>query len=99
MEFVGKAKAAAMFDKFVLLFDADFVEVRNAQNGRLRQVIWGRDVKCLDDAQGGVAAQSVGTGAVIPGSLGRTVKLSMQHPEVERVQIVVELVVNEGLRE
>ena len=99
MEFVGKAKAAAMFDKFVLLFDSDFVEVRNAQNGRLRQVIWGRDVKCLDDAQGGVAAQSVGTGQLMPGLPGRTVKLSMQHPEVERVQIVVELVVNEGLRE
>jgi hypothetical protein len=102
MEFVGKAKAAAMFDKFVLLFDSDFVEVRNAQNGRLRQVIWGRDVKCLDDAQGGVAAQSIGTGQVVAGAgkpLGRTVKLSMQHPEVERVQIVVELVVNEGLRE
>jgi hypothetical protein len=101
MEFVGKAKAAAMFDKFVLLFDSDFVEVRNAQNGRLRQVIWGRDVKCLDDAQGGVAAQSVGTGQIVPGlsGTGRTVKLAMQHPEVERVQIVVELVVNEGLRE
>ena len=100
MEFVGKAKSAAMFDKFVLLFDSDFVEVRNAQNGRLRQVIWGKDVKCLDDAQGGVASQSVGTGQVVPGqSLGRTVKLSMQHPEQERVQIVVELVVNEGLRE
>jgi hypothetical protein len=104
MEFVGKARAAAMFDKFVLLFDNDFVEVRNAQNGRLRQVIWGRDVKCLDDAQGGSASQSIGTGQVVAGAVGsgvvgRTVKMSMQHPEVERVQIVVELVVNEGLRE
>lgn len=85
---------------FVLLFDSDFVEVRNAQNGRLRQVIWGKDVKCLDDAQGGVASQSVGTGlAVVGGGMARTVKLSMQHPELEKVQIVVELVVNEGLRE
>ena len=100
MEFVGKARQAAMFDKFVLLFDSDFVEVRNAQNGRLRQVIWGKDVKCLDDAQGGVASQSVGTGlAVVGGGMARTVKLSMQHPELEKVQIVVELVVNEGLRE
>jgi len=83
-----------MFGMYVLLFDNDFVEIRNAQNGRLRQVIWGRDVKCLDDAVGGVQ---------IPGSAAqgvqRSVKLSMQHPEVERVQIVVELVLNEGLRE
>lgn len=105
MEFVGKAKAVAMFDKFVLLFDSDFVEVRNAQNGRLRQVIWGRDVKCLDDAQGGggnatttAGAVSGPMGATVP-MVGRSVKLAMQHPEVERVQIVVELVVNEGLRE
>jgi hypothetical protein len=94
MEFVGKARSAAMFGMYVLLFDNDFVEIRNAQNGRLRQVIWGRDVKCLDDAVGGVQ---------IPGSAAqgvqRSVKLSMQHPEVERVQIVVELVLNEGLRE
>jgi hypothetical protein len=27
------------------------------------------------------------------------VKLAMQHPEIERVQVLVELVVNEGLRE
>ncbi|KAL0258151.1 Rho guanine nucleotide exchange factor [Diplodia seriata] len=52
MEFVGKAKAAALYGPYVLLFDPDFVEVRNAQNGRLRQVIPGRDVKCLDDGLG-----------------------------------------------
>ena len=87
MEFVGKARSAACYGAYVLLFDNDFVEIRNAQNGRLRQVIWGRDVKCLDDATSG------GTAGM------RSVKLSMQHPEVERVQVVVELVVNEGLRE
>jgi hypothetical protein len=87
MEFVGKARSAALFGPYVLLFDPDFVEIRNAQNGRLRQVIWGRDVKCLDDA-------------LVGGTAGmRSVKLSMQHPEVERVQIVVELVINEAMRE
>ncbi|KAI9753073.1 MAG: hypothetical protein M4579_005345 [Chaenotheca gracillima] len=87
MEFVGKAKNAAMYGPYVLLFDADFVEIRNAENGRLRQVIAGRDVKCLDDALSG-------------GSSGqRTLKISLQHPEIERTQLVVELLLNEGQRD
>ena len=87
MEFVGKAKSAAMYGPYVLLFDPDFVEIRNAQNGRLRQVISGRDVKCLDD---GISSGNGGS---------RTVKLSLQHPAQERCQVVVELVLNEGQKE
>ncbi|KAF2759073.1 hypothetical protein EJ05DRAFT_509942 [Pseudovirgaria hyperparasitica] len=87
MEFVGKAKSAALYGPYVVLFDPNFVEIRNAQNGRLRQVIAGRDVKLLDDAlSGGTAGH-------------RTIKVCMQHPEVERSQIVVELLLNEGLKE
>ena len=87
MEFVGKARSAALYGPYVLLFDQDFVEIRNAQNGRLRQVIPGRDVKCLDDALSG-------------GSAGkRTIKVCMQHPEQERYQVVVELLLNEGQKE
>ena len=82
MQFVGKAVHAAMCGAFVLLFDNDFVEIRNAQNGRLKQVISGREVKCLDD-----------------GANGRTVKMVMQHPELERTQVVVELLISEGRRE
>jgi hypothetical protein len=88
LDFVGKARSAALFGPFVLLFDNDFVEIRNAMNGRLRQVIAGRDVKCLDDGQTGA-----GVGCKI------SVKMSMQHPEIERQQIIVELVLNEGLKE
>ncbi|KAH8726480.1 CNH domain-containing protein [Phaeosphaeriaceae sp. PMI808] len=87
MEFVGKAKSAAMYGPYVLLFDPDFVEIRNAQNGRLRQVIAGRDVKCLDDGLSGGSSHN------------RTVKLSLQHPAQERCQVVVELVLNEGQKE
>ncbi|KAF1939858.1 hypothetical protein EJ02DRAFT_351318 [Clathrospora elynae] len=87
MEFVGKAKSAAMYGPYVLLFDPDFVEIRNAQNGRLRQVIAGRDVKCLDDGLSGGSSHN------------RTVKLSLQHPQQERCQVVVELVLNEGQEE
>jgi hypothetical protein len=49
MEFVGKAKSACLFGKFLILFDDDFVEVRNAMNGRMRQVISGKNITCLDD--------------------------------------------------
>ncbi|KAI9681892.1 MAG: hypothetical protein M1822_006969 [Bathelium mastoideum] len=87
MEFVGKAKSAALYGPYILLFDPDFVEIRNAQNGRLRQVIAGREVKMLDD------------GSMAGGSVSRTVKMVMQHPELERTQIVVELLLNEGQRD
>ena len=87
MEFVGKAKAAAMYAPYILLFDQDFVEIRNAENGRLKQVIAGRDVRCLDDARSGGTAGN------------RTVKIALQHPEAERTQIVVELLLNEGRRD
>lgn len=87
MEFVGKAKSAALYGPYILLFDPDFVEIRNAQNGRLRQVISGRDVKCLDDGLSGSSSHA------------RTIKLCLQHPQQERCQVVVELVLNEGLKE
>lgn len=87
MEFVGKAKACAHYPPYVLLFDSDFVEIRNADNGRLRQVISGRDVRCLDNGQGG-------------GSAGqRTIKLAMVHPAAESRQLVLELLLNEGQKD
>ena len=85
MEFVGRAKQACLHgNTYLVLVDvgSGFVEVRNAVNGRLRQVVSGRDVKLLDD-----------------GGVGGAVKICMQHPENERNQIVVELIVNEGLKE
>jgi len=83
MEFVGKAKAAALYGPYLCLFDNDFVEIRNAMDGRLRQVIAGKEVKCLDDGGGGA----------------RTVKMAMVHPEYDRSLVVMELLINEGLRE
>ncbi|KAI9894737.1 MAG: hypothetical protein M1814_002094 [Vezdaea aestivalis] len=82
MKYVGKANHAAVSGELVLLFDKDFVEIRDAQNGRLKQVISGGDIKCLDD-----------------GSNGRSIKISMQHPEQDRVQVVFELLPNEGRRD
>jgi hypothetical protein len=114
MEFVGRAHTACLYGRFLILLNEDFVEVRNAMNGRLRQVIPGRHVVCLDD--GGNMVGSGGTslnasnfsGSAVDGQtsstsnlahIGRTVKICMQHPEYERSQIVVELVENEGQKD
>ena len=87
MEYLDKARGAAIYGPYVLLFDTDFIEIRNAENGRLRQVIPGRDIKCLDDAQTGSSAGQ------------RTIKITLQHPEMERTQLVLELILNEGQRD
>jgi len=94
MEFVGRAKTAAMYGAYLVLFDNDFVEVRNAENGRLRQVIAGRDVRCLDYGVNPLGAGGIGGGDDIAGK--RTLKLAMAHPEVAGNQIVLEMVLNEG---
>ena len=85
MEFVGRAKQACLYGSmYLILVDAGsgFVEIRNAVNGRLRQIISGREVKLLDD-----------------GTSSGAVKVSMQHPEQERYQVVLELEINEGSKE
>lgn len=86
MEFVGRAKAAVLVQGFLVLFDSDFVEVRDTTNGRLKQIIAGRDIRLLDDGRGS------GTGAA------GSVKFALQHPEQERSQLVVELVREDGER-
>ncbi|KAH8433269.1 putative Rho guanyl nucleotide exchange factor [Aspergillus melleus] len=113
MEFVGRAHSACLYGKFLILFNEDFVEVRNAMNGRLRQVIPGHNVVLLDDGSSmpGSGANSVPTSAggavnlssgLSNGGLassGRTVKICMQHPEHERSLIVLELIENEGQKD
>lgn len=88
LEFVGKAKAAAMFGAYLLLFDSDFVEVRNAENGRLRQIVAGKDVRCLDYGVQGASSMAK-----------RSLKVAMVHPELANCQLVVEMVLNDGQRE
>lgn len=90
MEFVGKAKQAALWGgMYLVLVDqaGGFLEVRNAVNGRLRQVVGGRDVRLLDEGGGGGRGRE------------GSVKVGMQHPEWERGVVVVEMIVNEGLKE
>jgi hypothetical protein len=114
MEFVGPAQSVAIYGTYLLLFHDDFVEIRNALNGRLTQVIAGAQIKCLDDggssssAAANAAAATNGGAQGINGTNGfsgaptvggRTVKLVMQHPESERTQVVVELLLKGNARE
>ncbi|KAE8348787.1 CNH domain-containing protein [Aspergillus coremiiformis] len=114
MEFVGRAHSACLYGRFLILFNDDFLEVRNAMNGRLRQVIPGHGVVCLDDGSSmpGSGANSIPTttGSTVNLSSGmsngttlanngRTVKICMQHPEYERNQIILELIENEGQKD
>jgi hypothetical protein len=102
MNFVGNVLNAALYGPYLILFDNDFVEVRNAANGRLKQIIPGREIKCLDDGGSWSSAGSSGANGTVPGGPqinGRTVKLVMMHPEAERTQIVAELLLNENMKE
>ena len=113
MEFVGQAQTACLYGRFLILFNEDFVEVRNAMNGRLRQVIPGRNVVCLDHGGnpiGNASSPMNGSNFSPTGvnghfsstneaSRGRTVKFCMQHPKYERSQLVVELIENEGQKD
>lgn len=107
MEFVGRAKTACLAGQYLILFNDDFVEIRNSMNGRMKQVIAGHDIRCLDDGGGSNTASPIaalgggvnGLGLQGFGAALRTVKISMQHPEHERSQLVVELLENETKQE
>jgi CNH domain len=110
MEYSGtqkKAKGATMYGQYLLLFNEDYVEVRNAENGRLRQIIAGRDVRCLDYGIRGPTPGNLSMGG--PGPMNNweaqaapvehskgTVKIAMSHPEIPGTQIVLEMLLNNG---
>lgn len=102
MDFVGRANNACLFYPYLILFHDDFVEIRDAQNGRLKQVIAGKDIRMLDD--GGNATPGVAGGPASLAGLGggqgspRTVKLAMVHPDYEKSYVVVEMLIQEEQR-
>ncbi|KAJ4264037.1 Rho guanine nucleotide exchange factor [Fusarium torreyae] len=107
MEYTGKqkkARGATMYGQYLLLFNEDYVEVRNAENGRLRQIIAGRDVRVLDLGVRGPTGRStlnshsngyMQSSSGSEGSKG-TVKIAMCHPELAGRQIVLEMLLNDG---
>ena len=97
MEHVGKAKAAVLYRVYLVLCNIDFVEVRDIENGILRQVIAGRNVRSLD-----YGINPLGAGAAMsqlnpPGNSAqkRTLKLAMAHPKAAESRIVLQIVLNE----
>ena len=107
MEYTGKqkkARGATMYGQYLILFNDDYVEVRNAENGRLRQIIAGRDVRIIDfgirGPTGTNASQQNGAAngqasSVQDPSKG-SVKIAMSHPEQAGKQIVLEMLLNDG---
>ncbi|KAI1648803.1 CNH domain-containing protein [Daldinia loculata] len=106
MEYSGKqkkARGATMYGQYLLLFNEDYVEVRNAENGRLRQIIAGRDVRVLDYGVRGPTGGSSNANGSSPfpnddngPESNDTVKICMAHPEVSGQQIVLEMLLNSG---
>ncbi|KAK7425839.1 Rho guanine nucleotide exchange factor [Neonectria magnoliae] len=109
MEYTGKqkkARGATMYGQYLLLFNEDYVEVRNAENGRLRQIVAGRDVRVLDYGVRGPTGGSslnpqqhsngfIQSSSGSEGSKG-TVKIAMCHPEIPGRQVVLEMLLNDG---
>ncbi|KAM0250035.1 hypothetical protein ACHAQJ_008766 [Trichoderma viride] len=109
MEYTGKqkkAKGATMYGQYLILYNEDYVEVRNADNGRLRQIIAGRDVRLIDfgvrGPTGDNAAQASQVynhngGLSTAGDISKgTVKIAMSHPELSGRQIILEMLLNDG---
>jgi hypothetical protein len=110
MEYSGrqkKAKGATMYGQYLVLINEDYIEIRNAENGRLRQIIAGRDMRVLDYGFRGPTggnSQPAGTNGYASdpnnpetGANSRgTVKICMAHPEIAGQQLVLEMLLNTG---
>ena len=87
MEFLGSATQACLVDGlYLVLIDTNggFVEVRNAMNGRLRQIVSGRYIRLVDDGVN---------------STGGNIMIRMRHPDHKGSQLVLEMVINPDMKE
>lgn len=85
LEYVGKAQRAVLRGNHLFLLRTKFVEIQNAQNGRLRQVIEGNGIRMIDDGQ--------------RNSEQDTVKFAMRDPRFSLLELVLELVLNNGFED
>lgn len=83
MHFAGSVISTAIDGPYLILFHTDFVEIRDVRTRELRQVIAGQNIRCLDDAQGGIEK--------------RNVLMAMAHPEKEGRELVLELALEEAM--
>jgi hypothetical protein len=80
----------AMHAPYVLLFDAQFIEIRHIETGRLAQIISGTDMRCVWDGR------SLDDGAAIVAPEG-TEERMYQEPRVHAVTTMGESAVQPGL--
>lgn len=76
MKLTGTVHSFAMREEYLIGFAPDLVQVRIIETGELLQTIIGKDIRCVDDAQTG----------------DNNIKLVMQHPVSENIQVLVELI-------
>ncbi|KAI5305242.1 hypothetical protein KEM56_004930 [Ascosphaera pollenicola] len=87
--FAGVFNSVRLYKGYLILIYDDFIEILNAQDGRQRQIISGRNIRLLTD-RGYYDQTSTNPD---PNKVREaTVKVAMQHPEEPRNQLVVELV-------
>ena len=82
MEFVGKVGQACLVNSlFLVLIDQEgtFVQIRHAMNGKLKQIMSGKNIKLLYDGMN---------------STHGNVMITMQHPKYKWAQMVLELEVD-----
>lgn len=77
VEWEGKADHVAWHPPYILLFDSRFIEIRHAETGRLAQIIFGNDLRCIWDGRG--ANQSE------PDNEGSSDEVVSQQPRVHGV--------------
>ena len=82
MNFAGPAISAAINDNYLILFKSDSLEIRDVNDGTLRQVIAGQNIRCLHDAQGGFEK--------------RNVIFAMEHPDIAGKELALSLILDEN---
>ncbi|KAF8301399.1 hypothetical protein DL93DRAFT_2160894 [Clavulina sp. PMI_390] len=59
IEWEGTAEHVAFHPPYVLIFDSQFIEIRDTSNGKLVQIIQGSDVHCTWDGRGYLSRSSI----------------------------------------
>jgi hypothetical protein len=62
VEWEGTAERVAWHPPYILLFDSRFIEIRHVETGRLVQIIFGNDMRCIWDGRGSGRSQAIPEG-------------------------------------
>ncbi|KAI5305048.1 Ras- protein Rab6 [Ascosphaera pollenicola] len=99
--YTAQAKSVCVYGRYIIAIGDDIVQILDSLDGRLVQVIVGRDIRLLDDGRRNYPHRDPKIYSLeesdrfdyggSTGSLQRTVKIGMQHPRDNRRQIIFEL--------